>query len=488
MQRIKVISPSARQTPCAGPSAEKPAVSLWEYVLFGVLAAACWLAFDHPDILETARHAYILIRSTLDGDFFNFFENTLARTYGEYTFVNAAHYNILMYVIYAVWELPLFLAERIGGFAFCDETLALWCKAIGCGAYFGCGLLMKKLAMQLGAGEGVARRMPLAFWLDPVAFFTTLAMGQYDSLCLLFLLWALTYYFEDRPVPFCLLMGVGIVFKFFPLFLLIPLLLLAEKRFWYLVRDAAISLWLYLPTALLFWGRTGDAGAFNYEMLKRLLSNSFAGGSMNASNFGLGMVLLCAAAYLIHPEAVSLSKKTAALYAGVAVFSLLFLFVQWHPQWVILIVPFLLLTTVQQRSPSVFGWTRLAFCCGYFLMVAMLYSRALEANLLDFGAFRTLLPAPYSSFADSCYNASFFYPVPGLYFAASVAFYGALLCDVFFKLPLGSRSLAERLSGGRDLFARFDWRLVTWGTFAVAFGGVWLLPSLISLLKTLAVL
>ena len=33
--------------------------------------------YIHPDILETARHAYILLRSTFDGQFFSFYEDNI---------------------------------------------------------------------------------------------------------------------------------------------------------------------------------------------------------------------------------------------------------------------------------------------------------------------------------------------------------------------------------------------------------------------------
>lgn len=113
----------------------------WETALFAVLLAAAYLLFAHPDILETARHAYILLRSTFDGQFLSFYENTLSRVYG-YDYSNAAHYNIAVYILYALWKLPLYGVEKLTGIAFSDVALALWCKAIGVGFYLGCGVLL----------------------------------------------------------------------------------------------------------------------------------------------------------------------------------------------------------------------------------------------------------------------------------------------------------------------------------------------------------
>ena len=147
-----------------------------------------------------------------------------SRVYG-YGYTNAAHYNILLYLLYALWELPLYLIERIGGFVFTDLTLSLWCKWLGAGFYLGCGLLTGALARRLGCEETACRWVPLFFWLNPISFFTILVMGQYDSICLFFLLWALIHYLDGRMIPFSLVIGVGMVFKFFPVFLLLPLVL-----------------------------------------------------------------------------------------------------------------------------------------------------------------------------------------------------------------------------------------------------------------------
>lgn len=272
----------------------------WEKALFALGLAAAYLLFAHPDILETARHAYILLRSTFDGQFFRFYENTLSRVYG-YDYSNAAHYNIAVYVLYALWELPLYGLEKLTGAAFSDVTLALWCKAVGTAFWLGCGVLTGKLAKAYGCDADACAWAPFAFWLNPISFLTVAVMGQYDSLCLFFVLWALLAYRKGELWKFSLIMGAGLVCKFFPLFLLLPLLLLAEKRPLRVAGYMAASFWLYLPTALLFRGRTGDADFFNTLMADRLFAQCFPGGVMDASLFGMAMAVICVAAWLYTP-------------------------------------------------------------------------------------------------------------------------------------------------------------------------------------------
>ncbi len=455
-----------------------------EIVLFGLAAAFCWLAFAHPDIQETARHGYILIRSTLDGNFFGFFEDTFYRTYG-YGYVNAAHYNILMYILYALWELPLYIIEQIGGFAFSDVFLSMWCKAIGVGFYLGCGLLCGRLAQQIGCSKEASAWAPLLFWLNPISFFSTLVMGQYDSIALLFLLWALTAYFDKKYLRFSLLMGVGMVFKFFPLFVFVPLILLVEKRFLHIVKYLAVSMWLYIPTTLLFAGRTGDAAFFNQLMTDRLFASTFAGGAMDYSAFGFMMVLICAAAFFLRPADTAQWQRWS-LYLGLAAFTALFTFVLWHPQWLIMLVPFLLLTTLQQSRPMGFAYIELAFYIGFFVMMAMLYPRALEGNLFDMGVFQPLVGISFSGADAVQHNAFYFQLIPYMKQIVPILFYGGLLSGLLFKLPMGNSTAAERLGGNGT--EKVSWRVWSWGTFAVAFGGFWAVPSLFSYLKVTGLL
>ena len=455
-----------------------------EYLLFFAGAVFCIFAFAHPDIVETARHSYILIRSSLDGNFFGFFEDVYSRVYG-YGYTNAAHYNILLYLLYALWELPLYLIERVGGFVFTDLTLSLWCKWLGAGFYLGCGLLTGALACRLGCGEEGCRWAPLFFWLNPVSFFTTLVMGQYDSICLFFLLLALLYNLDGRMIPFSLVMGVGMVFKFFPVFLLLPLVLLAEKRILRAAGYIALSLWLYLPTSLLFLGRTGDAGFFNQLMIERLFAQVFPGGISDASIFLLALALVCVAARLCQPADRD-SQNRIAVYLGLAVFGLLFLFVYWHPQWLILLVPFTVLTGLQQRDKTLFAVMEGLWCAGFFVLIAALYSRQLEANLID-GGMIALATGFFFSAVEGARTVGFYFSlIPYLNELAPVLFYGPMLAGLIFKLPLGKGTLADRLCG--EKVRHFSYRLACWGIFVGGFGAFWAGPVLFSWLKAMGVL
>ncbi len=452
-----------------------------EYILFGVIAAAFYFLFGHPDLLETARHSYILIRSTLNGNFFGFYEDVFQRVYSEYYFTNAAHYNILMYILYALWELPLYLAERIGGFAFSDLALALWCKAIGTGFYLGCGFFMARLARGLGCSDSICRWMPLFFWLNPISFFTTLTMGQYDSICLFFTLWALCEYFDGRMLRFSFIIGVGVVFKFFPLLIFAPLVLLAEKRPVRIIQYGLCGLWLFVPTSLLFAGRTGDASFFTSEMLQRVLQSVFPGGMMPVSRILLFLVLVCCAAFLYRPADDAVLRRTA-IYGALAIFSVLFLLIHWHPQWLILLVPFALLAIMMQRQKLPWCLLHIAFCIGYFCLIFFQYPQALEGNLFDFGILVPITGTLYALMPTLHSVNLYLNSIPFSPHIVSALFHAPLVCMPLFFFPLRRGSIGDLLSGRQE--DSFLPRLFCWGCFAAGFLAVWCVPSVYSYGRT----
>lgn len=459
-----------------------PAVpQVWELALFAGLLTAAYLSFNHPDILETARHAYILLRSTFDGQFFSFYENTLSRVYG-YDYSNAAHYNIAVYILYAVWEVPIYLLEKLTGAAFSDVVLALWCKAIGVGFYLGCGLLMGRLAKEYGCSEEAVAWAPLAFWLNPIAFLTVAIMGQYDSLCLFFVLWALLAYKKRHLWKFSLIMGAGLVCKFFPLFLLLPLLLMAEKRVLRIMAYLATALWLYLPTTLLFRGHTGDAAFFNGLMTDRLFAQNFPGGAMDASYIGIGMALICVAAWLYAPPTEDRRNETT-IYMGLAVFGILFLFVLWHPQWLLLLVPFLVLTTLRQHSGAPLAVVDGVLAAGFVLMIFLLLPNALEGDMLDMGALNLILGMPYSLAAEQRAVSFYLGIIPHLKQLIPVCFYSALLAELGFKAPWKNMTVAEKLSAANNQKNQ-SIRTYVWMMFIIVIGCVWLAPVMFAYMKT----
>lgn len=149
----------------------------------------------------------------------------------------------------------------------------------------------------------------------------------------------------------CFVAGIGAVCKFFPLLIFIPLILLREKKILNILKYVLLCLWLYIPTSLLFHGRTGNASAFTSMMIDRLFQANISLGIGEVSIF-----LLCYCFLVFVRFICNLRDKRefnyTAVYLSMAVFRLLFLTIGWHPQWLILLVPFMVISALLQENKT----------------------------------------------------------------------------------------------------------------------------------------
>ncbi len=445
-----------------------------EIILWIAVFCAAFLFLSHPDLWETANHSYLFWESLVNGEILNFYDYVATHPLPLY-YTNNAHYNIVVYFVFALWQLPVFLVNRLFSLAVYEPFLWLWTKALFVLFYLGCGFLVKQLGQALLLPKKKATVAALFFLFNPIAFFSPMVMGQYDSICLFFMLWALLYYLRGDTMRFSLLMGVAGLFKFFAFLPLIPLLLLQEKKLLMLAKRAVISLWLYLPSTLLYLGRTGNAGSFTQMMFERLFSLSFGSGFAPVSFFLFCYALLCFACYLYTG---SFQRPYLALYVPLFVFGLLFFCIYWHPQWLILLMPFWVLTTFLQQNIRVFLYLDFIFCLGFFLTGFFQFPQQMGAHLFVGGLYSFISGQNIALHAENWRAVSFFLDlIPNLNLLAPLAFSGAVFANLIFKFPLKQGSLSDALSK-RQLFDSFPLRAVGYLLFLVGFVGFWLLPSL----------
>lgn len=441
-------------------------------------ALAAFLLWNHPDIQETALHTRIFLDDLFSGRFFRFYEDSMAMK-TVYGYANAAHYHIVFYLICAVWDLPVYLAQKLLGEN--DFAFMLWTKALGVTAFALCGFAFKRLAARYLPDTRKAWT-PWLIWLCPAAFFGVLCMGQYDSLCILVILLALPYWLDGDLLRFALVMGLAMVFKMFALFLIIPLVLLREKRLLRAAGYIALSMWLYLPGLFLFRGRDGDAGFFNGLIADRLFTGTLPAVG-DPSVVLIGLALLFAGCWCARLSDQRMQQAMPWLCA--AVFGWLFLFVQWHPQWLILLLPFLLLTALQAKNQTFWWWMQLIVNCGFFVLIAYQYPGQLESNLFDLGLlgqFGLLVSAQPLVRTSTIY----FDLIPYLSQLAPVAFCAPILAAIIGQFPTIKGQLADRLGGG--YLARPPMQIPVYGIFAASFGIWWLAPVLFGWCKTMGLL
>ncbi|MEI8200091.1 MAG: hypothetical protein WCG21_08515 [Eubacteriales bacterium] len=132
-----------------------------------------------------------------------------------------------------------------------------------------------------------------------------------------------------------------------PIFIVIPLLLLAEKRVIKLIGYLSLSISLCAVTYIV--PMLTDPG---YSLTQSLVMKDDAfsqyifkitipGGVSNTSVFLLLYFLICVISYIAKPKENDF--QVYAFLLGFASLSTFFLFIKWHPQWMVLLLPFITL-------------------------------------------------------------------------------------------------------------------------------------------------
>lgn len=458
---------------------------LWRHWL--VFAGLCVLAyafFAHPDVIETANHGYVLITSTLKGRFLNFYNDVMAHPFGTYLYyINFAHYNIIIYVLFAIVELPYVALHLLFNTALNEPLLYYIGKLVSAGFYIACIPMVNRVALQLGLAEKDAQLAALFFALLPPVFFSSMIMGQYDSICLFFVLLGLYQWLKGNLMLCAVFMGAGAAGKFFSLMVLVPLVLLAEKRPLHIIKYGLVSLWLVGPTSLLFMGRTGDMGMFNNLMMARLFSAKIPAAA-DLPIFPTLYVILCVAAFFWQPGEKRI--KQCGIWLCLAVFCGLFFFVDWHPQWIVLLAPFMVLTTFLEKNRTPWFWVDIMLSAGFFLHCALSHPYQLEANMLDYGVLGLagLRTVGLESYKSISFYLNLLPVVPAL---PMVLFGAGLILHTLFKLPLGRGTPATLLA--KDIAAPKQTELVFYAWLVFGLGmAVWFFPTIFTWLKCFAIL
>ncbi len=442
----------------------------WSMTGFALLL---FLFFNHNDIAETAQHAWNLIRSIADGQFLSFYDNVANRVYDfgfGFVYLNNAHYNILIYLLLALWELPLYLLCALLGLsgASIEFFLYFWVKALCAGVFVLCAPVVERLALRLGLEKKSADDIRLFFLFCPISLFVVFQFGGYDMFCLLFILLALEAMMDRRLLRFSLLIGVASVFKFFAFLPFIPLLLLCEKRIAHVIRLGLCSLWITLPTTLLFWGRATHSAAFNASMVDRFFFLNIPTEYGEISVFLLLYAALCVFCFAC-PTPARDRLPALSLYLCALSFGLLFLTITWHPQWMILLLPFLLLCAAQSANRRVLFWVGAVFCLGYFLNMTFMFPGALDANLLRLGVL-------HASIGETGSLAALLQKLPLVRKLAPAAYAASLMSLLVLLAPYKGRPLCDRLEKN-GLSAAYTPARCFRGLFFLGYCLSWLLPA-----------
>lgn len=367
--------------------AEKP-LHLWDYLIFLVIALFCFFVFQQTDLVHTTGCSY----GYLNGHILDFY---------DYCAEFDIHPSYLpsTYILFAIWNIPMKLFGVVDVPSLEIPYVALmWSKILPCLFYLASGYLVYKISMQIGMGSRKSKICAFAFLTMPMGVFIQFIFGQYDAFMLFCILLGVYYFLKNRLFWFVFWFGWAITFKYTALIFFLPLLLLRWKNIWKIIGAGVGAL---IPTILEFGlylssstfrdyafgiGTKGDTPT-NYIFNAGIDTGFY----WSAFHYEVSLVILvfgviCGLAYFTTPKDEKDMVKWTFFLECLVVFDI-FGLSKWHPQWLLLAVPFWVISAFINKNTKIFMIVDIIFMAVYVIFVVQMFPNNVDQDVLNQGIF-----------------------------------------------------------------------------------------------------
>ena len=334
-----------------------------------VLAAAVlgvslifFYSFIYNDILETMRMGISFWTDLFSGRIRYFYAGRWEMTPVAYAKEVQAVYDFPIYIVFAVWNFPLWLLETFGKVDVFQSALCLmWGKTLVLVFSVLLTRCVYRLCLTLQMKPDTARLVCILLLTSNFFMSSVILMGAYDIIPLLFALEGIRCYFKNNTRGFLLCFMCAIPLKFFALLLFVPLVLLREKRIPRIIGAVFLSFLpilvfrILLPCSAVY----GDPGsvslslgnifhATNLSNLAFLYTMTYEQPMSLSAVFPsvvcwLVLYLIC---YFWKPASQE-EERRAGIYVCFLTYAILFVTSMSHPYWLMILVPFTVLVMGQ---------------------------------------------------------------------------------------------------------------------------------------------
>lgn len=351
-----------------------------DYLIGGALLLFCYVAFFQSDIYVTGWNAL----NYLYGNPLEFYEN--CKKIQGHGVLASANYPPSIFVVFALWLYPFKLFGLIKSPFYFSPYLVYWLKALTSLIYVVTGLIFYRVT-QLYNQNRVWGTYATWLWLTtPLAVFSQFIFSQYD-IFYVFLTVAGFLAFLKKNIFFAsFLFGLAITFKYFPLFVFVPLIFFFEKKIFTLFLCGVI----FSIPILLIQGLYGHSpayilGVMGFSAIVRVFSAALdISGQKIYYIFALFSILSGISYCLDFSE--NYKRVAAYIFLFSSIFP--FLFISWHPQWLLFVTPAIVLSTVINKPEKIYRllWIDLL---GMFFFIAYVF--LIFQNNVDLAMFQAKL-------------------------------------------------------------------------------------------------
>lgn len=332
---------------------------------FFAISLILFYSFIYNDIIETMRMGMDVWYSLFDGELNYFYARRTEVNAIAYPKTVQGVYDFPIYIVFAVWNLPLWIAENFFAIdVFRSPLCLMWGKTLILVASVLITKAIYCLAKTLGIGKKNAIFVCVLFVTSNFFMTSIIMMCAYDILSLYFVIIGINYYLNEDMKRFTLCFMCAIPLKFFALLIYIPLVILKEKRVPQIVGYVLTSVLpilvcrLFIPCRAVFEDPASAAISIMNVAKSTELSNlawiytvlypwetSMGSIYLSLAIFGI-LYLFC---YFYKPETDEEIKKWS-IYICFLVFANLFITCMTHPYWIMILLPFVVLIMGMNRQ------------------------------------------------------------------------------------------------------------------------------------------
>ncbi|MDE7313115.1 MAG: glycosyltransferase 87 family protein [Eubacterium sp.] len=347
-----------------------------DWIILCLIFIFCFVNYQHSDILHTGGSSI----AYLNGHILDFYDYNKAALSGN-------NYLPTTYILFAIWNIPI----RILGFI-TEPTMSvgavvrMWYKAGTFSLFLCTAYLIYKICMEKSVPQKKAVLAAFLFLSNPIAVYSEFIFGQYDIITTFFMCLGFYYYTKDDRRKFVLSFSAAITCKYFALLVFVPLLLLKEKNIWKIIRGLIGGFSLFaIETLLYITSEAFISGIFGFGAVGYIFNVSLDTGFAKISIVVVLWGLLCAFCYF--KECKEEEWFSWGIYISCIVMFLSFGLSMWHPQWLMMAVPFLTLGMFFNKDSDIYMLLDLLMMAAFTLFVVNIWKRACDQNLFYQGIF-----------------------------------------------------------------------------------------------------
>ena len=310
------------------------------YILYISLLAFCFLILQQGDLFHTSTSSY----AYLQGHFTDFYD------YNK-IIVGGNDYYALIYIIFAIWNIPLkifgLMHNTANGITLNPIEL-FWAKSLIVIFFFATAYIIYKIAKLITEeNNNKAKWIAAIFATSPIAIFAVFIFGQYDIIGSFFTMVGVYYFLKKDYLKFSIAFSLAISLKFFPLIVFIPLLLLSNKKLLDIIKYGIVGLLATILQIAMYINND----AFKKEFFSLATTKMSQVQTLNISFLNnspylvIGFCIICIYAYIKEPKDDK-DKSKITIYLCLTSYSLMFSTIFWHPQWLIILMPFFALAYI----------------------------------------------------------------------------------------------------------------------------------------------